>query len=131
MARSSQLPRSATSSVSPPYCPDTGDIISINFDPQAGREMAGRHYALVLSPRKYNQYSRLCVLCPATGQVKGYPFEVLLPADLMLGAKGGGCILADQLKSMSWQDRGARFVCTAPDGILQEVVAKCRTLLPL
>lgn len=131
MARLGQLLRSATSSVSEPYCPDVGEIISINFDPQAGREMAGRHYALVLSPRKYNQFSRLCVLCPATGQVKGYPFEVILPDDLMLGTKGGGCILADQLKSMSWQDRGSQFICVAPDGILQDVVAKAKTLLPL
>jgi len=108
-----------------------GDFISINFDPQAGREMAGRHFALVLSPRQYNQFSRLCILCPATGQIKGYPFEVLLPDDLKLGEKGGGCVLSDQLKSMSWQDRGSQFIQKAPDGILEDVLAKARTILRL
>lgn len=114
-----------------PYCPDAGDIISINFDPQAGREMAGRHFALVLSPRKYNTFARLCVVCPATGQVKGYPFEVRLPDDLKLGEKGGGCILADQIKSLSWTERGARLVCTAPNGVLPDVLAKCKALLQI
>jgi mRNA interferase MazF len=106
-------------------------MISINFDPQAGREMAGRHPALVLSPKKYNQFSRLCLLCPATSKVKGYPFEVLLPDSLMLITTGGGCIIADQIKSMSWAERNANFICRTPDGILQDVIAKCRTLLPL
>lgn len=131
MKKSTRLLQSATSSANESYCPDTGDIIWINFDPQAGHEMAGKHPALVLSPRRYNQYSKLCILCPATGQVKDYPFEVLLPADLMLGTKGGGAILSDQLKSMSWLERRASFICRAPDGILRDVIAKCRTLLPL
>lgn len=131
MARLGQLLRSATSSTGEPYCPDTGDIISVNFSPQAGREMAGRHFGLVLSPRRYNQLARLCLVVPATGQVKGFPFEVVLPADLMLGDKGGGCLLVDQVKSISWQDRGSRFVCVAPEGILPDAMAKLKTLLPL
>ena len=131
MVKLDQRLRSVTSSTGDPYCPDVGDIISINFSPQAGREMAGRHFALVLSPRKYNQFARLCIVCPATGQIKGYPFEVLLPDDLMLGEKGGGCLLSDQMSSLSWQDRGSRFVCAAPVGALEEVIAKYRTLLPL
>jgi mRNA interferase MazF len=131
MARLGQLLRSATNSVGDPYCPDVGDIISLNFSPQAGREMAGRHFALVLSPRKYNQFARTCIVCPATGQVRGNRFEVLLPDDLMLGGKGGGCLLSDQTSNLSWQDRGSRFVCAAPAGALEEVIAKFRTLLPL
>jgi mRNA interferase MazF len=54
-----------------PYCPDLGDIIWISFDPQMGREQAGRRQALVLSPRRYNSIARLCVLCPITNQAKG------------------------------------------------------------
>ena len=60
MVNIERLLRSAKSSApKEPYCPDTGDIIWIDFDPQAGREMAGRHAALVVSPRKYNEFARL------------------------------------------------------------------------
>jgi mRNA interferase MazF len=129
MERSQLASRSVTSS-GEPYCPDAGDLISINFDPQAGREMAGRHFALVLSKRQYNRVTRLCVAVPVTGQVKGFPFEVALPGDLVLGTKnGGGCVLSDQIKSLSWTDRGARFICAAPADILPEVLAKVRALL--
>jgi mRNA interferase MazF len=134
MVNMGRLPRSARNSAAKePYCPDAGDIIWIDFDPQAGREMAGRHAALVVSPRKYNEFSRLCILFPITGQVKGWNFEVLLPHDFAIpgGTKVGGSVVADQIKSYSWKDRNSDFACRAPDGILENVMAKCRTLLPL
>jgi mRNA interferase MazF len=129
-----QLLQSAkSSSAKVPYCPDKGDIIWIDFDPQAGREMAGRHAALVVSPLKYNQFARLCIIFPITGQVKGWNFEVLLPPDFKIpgGSKQGGAVVADQIKSHSWKDRNCDFACRAPEGILEHVMAKCVTLLPL
>jgi len=109
-----------------------GDIIWIQFDPQAGREMAGRHSALVVSPKKYNAFARLCLLFPITSKAKGWNFEVLLPEDFEIpgGTQKGGSVLSDQLKSMSWQERQSDFACRAPEGILDEAMAKCRTLLP-
>jgi mRNA interferase MazF len=119
--------RSARSSASavPSYCPDRGDIIDINFDPQEGREQAGRRPALVLSPRAYNEKARLCVLCPITNQAKGYPFEVSLPS----GVATTGVILSDQAKSLSWEGRKAGFREVAPDATLGEVLGKLRALI--
>ena len=57
------------------YVPETGDFIWLTFDPQAGREQAGRRPALVLSPRTYNAKSGLALVCPITNQAKGYPFR--------------------------------------------------------
>jgi len=37
----------------PAYVPDAGDIVWINFDPQAGHEQAGHRPAVVLSPAAY------------------------------------------------------------------------------
>ncbi len=50
----------------PPYVPDRGDVIQVNFDPQAGHEQKGRRPALVLSPRAYNEKVGLAILCPIT-----------------------------------------------------------------
>jgi mRNA interferase MazF len=124
MARSARVLRSATSSLNTAYCPDSGELIWIDFDPQSGREQAGRRPALVLSPRLYNQRSRLCVLCPITSQAKGYPFEVQVEA-------GGinGVVLSDQVKSLSWEPRRSEFICEAPDAALVHTRAKIKALI--
>lgn len=36
------------------YTPGRGDIILIELSPQAGREMAGEHLAIVLSEQAFN-----------------------------------------------------------------------------
>jgi mRNA interferase MazF len=112
---------------SEPYCPDLGDIIRIDFDPQQGREQRGRRPALVLTPRRYNQASGLCMLCPITNQQKGYPFEVPIP----VGHPVTGVVLADQAKSLSWQMRRAELVCRAPPGLLQQTRGRIKALLQL
>jgi mRNA interferase MazF len=123
MARLPLAGRSATSSSSP-YCPEQYDVIHIQFNPQAGREQAEKRYAFVLSPKKYNSIARLCVLCPITTQVKGYPFEVAVPD----GKKTRGVVLADQIKSLDWSVRGAEFLENRPD-IAPPVTGMVKALL--
>ena len=62
------------------YVPERGEAVWITLDPQAGHEQAGRRPALVLSPSAYNGRVGLALFCPITSQVKGYPFEVPIPA---------------------------------------------------
>jgi len=65
-------------------------------------------------------------LCsPVTTKVKGYPFEVILPPDLEVR----GAILADQVKSLDWRARTAALICSLPDRVVVEVLAKLRALL--
>jgi len=109
------------------YCPDTGDIIYIDFDPQAGSEQSGRRPALVLSPKSYNSKTGLAVVCPITNQIKGFPFEVALPA----GIKATGVVLSDHMKSMSWKARRASFLCDAQPDVVDEVKAKFAALIGL
>lgn len=80
------------------YVPDRGDLVWLSFDPQAGREQAGRRPAVILSPASYNRSSGLALAVPVTSHVKGYPFEVPIPA----GMRISGVILADHLKSVDW-----------------------------
>lgn len=57
------------------YVPERGDVVWLQFDPQAGHEQAGKRPALVLSPSNYNGRVGLALLCPITSQRTGYPFE--------------------------------------------------------
>jgi mRNA interferase MazF len=108
-----------------PYAPDRGDIVWLMFDPQTGREMRGRRPALTLSPRAYNALVGLAIFCPVTSQVKGYPYEVTLPQK----SKIAGVVLADQVRSLDWRARDAQFAARAPDRIIEDVLAKLRTLV--
>lgn len=107
------------------YVPERGHVIWLRFDPRAGREQKGIRPAFVLSPLSYNSKTGLCVLCPITKQVKGYPFEVMIPE----GYKISGVILSDQIKNLDWRVREAGFCCVLPENIYEEVLAKINTLL--
>jgi mRNA interferase MazF len=107
------------------WIPDRGHAVWIDMDPQAGHEQRGRRPAMILSPAEYNGKVGLALLCPITSQVKGYPFEVLLPTD----SKVKGAILSDQLKSLDWRARKATIICTLPGPVVDEVLSKLSTLL--
>lgn len=107
------------------YIPDTGDLIWLTFDPQAGREQSGRRPALVLSPAAYNEKANLALVCPISSRVKGYPFEVPLPEGLAIS----GVVLSDHLKSLDWKQRKAEFVARVPAEVVSDVVARLAPLL--
>lgn len=106
------------------YVPKRGDLVWLTFDPQAGHEQAGRRPAFVLSPEAYNRKTSLFLACAVTSRVKGYPFEVALPAGLPVS----GVILADQIKSLDWKERRAQFAARASGQTIEDVVA---LILPL
>jgi mRNA interferase MazF len=97
------------------YVPDVGDVIYLDFDPQAGREQAKRRPALVLTGRKYNKAAGLAVVCPLTSEIKPYPFA------LRVHIKGrDGCVLTDHVKSVDWQVRRAELYDRAPAAVLEQ-----------
>ncbi len=107
------------------YVPERGDAVWIILNPQAGHEQAGRRPALVVSPAAYNGKVGLALLCPITNQVKGFPFEVLVPARL----KVSGAILSDQVKSLDWRARRGQLICRLPQSTVSEVLQKIGVLL--
>ena len=107
------------------YVPARGDIVWLSFTPQAGHEQAGHRPALVLSPEAYNEKTSLALCCPITSRVKGYPFEVDLPSTSSVT----GVALADQIKSLDWRARYARFECRATPRVVNEVLHKVHALL--
>lgn len=107
------------------YVPERGDVVWLEFNPQAGHEQAGNRPALVISPVAYNRRVGLALFCPLTTQVKGYPFEVVLP----LGLKATGAILADQIKSLDWRVRRAKLLCRVPPEVVEETLARVLALI--
>lgn len=106
------------------YVPKAGDVVWLEFNPQAGHEQSGHRPALVLSKRAYNEKTGLGIFCPITSKVKGYPFEVLLE-----GKKISGAILSDQVKSLDWGARNVKFVEKSKDAVLKEVIAKVLVII--
>ena len=107
------------------YIPDRGDIIWLSFEPQAGHKQAGRRPALVLSPASYHGKVGLGLFCPITSRVKGYTFEVLVPAGLAVS----GVVLSDQVGNLDWRARRAKFLDRMPQAQLLEVLEKLSALL--
>jgi mRNA interferase MazF len=106
------------------YVPDSGDIVWLEFDPQAGHEQAGHRPALVLSPTSYNGKAGLILCCLLSTQIKGHPFEALTEVD------GTRCVvLTDHLKSLDWRARKAKYKASIGEQELWEVRAKIKALL--
>ena len=75
----------------------------------------------------FNGRTDLVVVCPITNQIKGYPFEVEIP----IGGAVTGAILVDQMKTVDWKSRAAKFLAKCPGATLSDVDAKLRALLTL
>jgi len=105
------------------YVPAAGDIVWLNFTPQAGHEQAGHRPALVVSPAAYNDKASLMICCPMTTQIKNYPFEVFVA-----GAPPS-VVLADQVKSLDWRVRKAKRKGAVSAEELAEVRAKIMALI--
>ena len=100
------------------YIPKQGDIIYLDFDPQAGHEQKGRRPALVVSNNAFNGLSRGALVCPITNTNRGIPIQV--PLDDR--SKTTGVIMCDQVKALDMQSRNAAFEEQAPEDITAEAV---------
>ena len=107
------------------YVPERGDVLWLQFSPQAGHEQAGKRPAVCLSPRVYNEKTNLGLFCPVTSKQKGYPFEIPIPSDIPVK----GVILSDQIKSLDWNIREASFIAKLPENTLKEILEKIQLLL--
>lgn len=95
-----------------------GDIVYLNFDPQAGHEQKGRRPALVVSNNLFNRVSSLTMVCPITHTDRHSPFHVQLDSR----TKTDGFVMCDQVRTLDLNSRRADFVEKAPDNILAEVI---------
>jgi mRNA interferase MazF len=113
------------SAEAPPYVPDRGDVVWLEFDPQAGREQAGRRPAVVLSPASYNAPTGRALCVPVSTKAKGYPFEVPMPD----GFAVRGVAFADQVKCLDWRARHAQHIAALPNASIAQLLVLTRTVL--
>ncbi len=106
------------------YVPEAGDIVWLEFDPQAGHEQAGHRPALVLSPKPYNAKTSLMICCPLTTRLKANPFEVSTDVG------GVRCaVLTDHVKSLDWRARHAKHKGKLGEEAMRDVKSKLKALL--
>jgi mRNA interferase MazF len=103
----------------PQYIPRKGDFITLTFDPQSGHEQKGRRPALVLSNDLFNQRTGLAFVCPITNTDRKIPFHVKLPDQCALT----GFVMVDQMKSVDFTARSAKFIGKSPAPLLSEALA--------
>lgn len=108
------------------YHPDRGDLIEMNFQPSAGREIDKRRPAIVISPIGYNRKSGLCLAVPTTSDVTPGPLWILMPPGLL---PRPSLILCDYLKSFDYRERSATFLARVPDDLIDRIVANVLDLI--
>ncbi|MEO6392892.1 MAG: type II toxin-antitoxin system PemK/MazF family toxin [Pyrinomonadaceae bacterium] len=101
------------------YVPEKGDFITLSFDPQSGHEQKGRRPALVISNHLFNRSTGLSIVCPITNTDRKIPFHLQVPNSSSLT----GFVMAEQVKSIDFRARQARFVEKAPVDFIDDVIA--------
>ena len=102
------------------YVPKQGDFVVMSFDPQSGHQQKVGRPALVVSNTLFNKHTGLAMLCPVANARRNYPFHVAVPS----GAESlTGYIMVEQIKSVDYASRRAKFIGKAPQAVLDDVLS--------
>lgn len=105
-----------------------GELVWLDFTPQAGHEQAGRRPALVVSRKVYNRESSFLLVCPITTNDTPWGWKVPLPAALEVK----GYVLVDQVKSVDAAARHVRGTGAAVgEAVLADVLHRLGLLFEL
>lgn len=95
-----------------------GDIIKLDFNPQAGHEQAGYRPAVVLSNAIFNEKTNLTIVCPITNTNNAFPLHIPLDDRTVTT----GVILCEHIKALDLHSRPYRVVESLPADLLQQAV---------
>ncbi|WP_018508421.1 type II toxin-antitoxin system PemK/MazF family toxin [Thiobacillus thioparus] len=118
------------------WVPDRKDIVWIDCNPQAGREMKDTHPFLVLSPRIFNARTSLVIGLPMTTAEYNADNPFAVAAGLAKGRGKAGktsYVLCHQPKSFDWRQRGAKThpLGTLPDAVFADVCERLNQIIRL
>lgn len=100
------------------YIPEQGDIISLDFSPQRGREQKGHRPAIVVSKYLFNKSTGLVMVCPLTNTNRSIPFHVAVSD---YSSTITGFIMVEQIKSVDFKARNAKRLMKANSALLEKV----------
>lgn len=103
----------------PKYIPEKGDFITLSFDPQSGHEQKGRRPAIVVSNFLFNKATGMAIVCPITNTDRKIPFHLPIPGKSLLT----GFVMVEQVKSVDFNTRKAKFVEKASGELVDDVLA--------
>ena len=95
-----------------------GDIIKLNFNPQAGHEQAGYRPALVISNDFFNQKTNLTIVCPITNTNNKFPLHIPLDDRTVTT----GVVLCEHVKALDLNARAYRVAEQIPEDLLRMVI---------
>lgn len=95
-----------------------GDIIKLDFNPQAGHEQSGYRPAVVLSNNFFNQKTNLTIVCPITNTNNKFPLHI--PLDERIQTTG--VILCEHIKALDLTSRQYKIIEKLPKDLLELAV---------
>lgn len=95
-----------------------GDIIKVDFNPQAGHEQAGYRPALVISNDFFNQKTNLTIVCPITNTNNRFPLHIPLDSRTVTT----GVILCEHVKALDLKARSCKVIEQLPKDLLEKVI---------
>ncbi len=95
-----------------------GEIIKVNFNPQAGHEQAGYRPVLVVSNTLFNNNTNLVIVVPITNTNNKFPLHL----ELDDRTKTTGTILCEHVKALDLKARKYRVIEELPMDLLEKVV---------
>lgn len=105
------------------YIPDRNDIVLLDFEPHKGKEIGKYRPALVLSSKEYNKKTDLLICSPISTSIRGGATEVPLN-----NLEKPSVVAASIIQTLSWRNRKVKWIATAEESVLPEVLAR---ILPL
>ena len=117
------------------WLPDRQDIIWIDCNLQAGKEMRDVHPFLVLSPRIFNDKTSLVIglLMTTAAYNADNPFAVMVGKTSKRKIEQGSYALCHQPKSFDWRMRGAKphSLGKLSDGLFVQVCQRLNQIIQL
>lgn len=95
-----------------------GDIVKVNFNPQAGHEQAGYRPAVVISNDTFNARTNLTILCPITNTNNRFPLHV--PLDER--TQTTGVVLCEHVRALNLNARPYAIVESIPEDLLNRII---------
>ena len=107
------------------YIPDKGDIVSLNFDPSAGKEIMERRPAFVISRKIFNEHTGFAIVAPITSTIRKMKLEVVLPEE----TSTKGSVLIHLMKSLDYSNREIKFIEKVPESTIGEVTEFAKVII--